>query len=176
MVLSLLLVELMISELWGTRTSLAGRYRTSVPSNSDSKPGFKALEALIILLSGGSAVISRDNRVPTLLVLWGCLLMWLIQGGMEVMQAPVILKREEDLAGQEVQPDMEGAAFGGGEGAGSGMQAITSLPPITLPHAEPCSCLKLPVVSTCTSTVHLHFSHGWTRLVWPVIKPCCCLA
>lgn len=59
--LSLLLVELMISELWGTLTSLAGRYRTSVPSNSDFKPGFKALEALIILLSGGSAVISRDH-------------------------------------------------------------------------------------------------------------------
>lgn len=48
--LSLLLVELMISDLWGMLTSLAGRYRTSVPSNSDYKPGFKALEALTILV------------------------------------------------------------------------------------------------------------------------------
>lgn len=65
--LSLLLVELMISELRGMLTSLAGRYRTSVPSNSDCKPKFKALKVLIIL-SWGSTVISRDCQVHTLLM------------------------------------------------------------------------------------------------------------
>lgn len=63
--LSFLLVELMISELWGMLASLAGHYRTFVPSNADCQPGFKALKALIILLSCGSAVISRDRQVYT---------------------------------------------------------------------------------------------------------------
>lgn len=39
---------------------------------------------------------------------------------------PAIL-REEDLAVQEVQPDREGAAFGGGEGVGGMMSPLSVL-------------------------------------------------
>lgn len=60
MVLSLLLIELMIFELWELLTSLAGSYRTSVPSNCDYKLRFLALEPLVILLSCDSAAISWD--------------------------------------------------------------------------------------------------------------------
>ena len=73
--LTLLLVELIFFELWGMLTSLAGHYRTSVLSNSDCKPGFKALKACIVLLSCGSTVIFRDHQVYSLLMLRGRLLM-----------------------------------------------------------------------------------------------------
>lgn len=66
MVLSSFLVELMISALWGMLTSLAARHRTSVPSNSDCNTGFKALKALIILLSCESTVTSADHPAHTL--------------------------------------------------------------------------------------------------------------
>lgn len=64
MVLSSFLVELMISASWGMLTSVAGRYRTSVPSNSDCNTGFKALKALIILFCD-STVTSADHLVHT---------------------------------------------------------------------------------------------------------------
>lgn len=69
--LSLFLVELMNSELWGMLASLVSLYRTSVLSNSDCKLGFKALEALF---SCGLTIISKDHQMHILLMLWESIL------------------------------------------------------------------------------------------------------
>lgn len=186
MVLSLLLVELMIFELWGMLTSPAGSHRTSVPSNCDCKLGFKALK-LLIIPSCGPDGISRDRQAYSVNAPGTCI----------NIANPRMHGRDANascypwmrtLLTRRCRQTRRGVHLMAGRVLVTGCRQcnFTSLHPslyclaapssATSPHAEPCSCLQPPVVGARASPARLHCSHGRSRLMWPVTKPCYCLA